>query len=244
MIAATNGTIIVRGSNPDYGQIENIHSYRREVYASLASQLFLKTYAEYFQIIIDSKITGHCDNKAYVERLQQFTSDPYLTKGLYKQTEQKAYRIILRIQTKQFTIIHVKDHQDDKKTTEELDIPAKLNIEADIVATTKETTPINTHLLSAPFAIYINARYIPYHFGREIRLQQFSKDARLFLVQKYNWKLYTFQSIHWQSHDKSINDARYLQKKFIKKFIHHRLPVGKMDFSAEHRCPFFDKPQQ
>ena len=69
VIATTDGTIIVRVSNPDYGQIENIHSYRSEVYASLASQLILKTYAEYFQISIDSKITGYCDNKAYVERL-------------------------------------------------------------------------------------------------------------------------------------------------------------------------------
>ena len=68
-------TIIVRGSNPDYGQIENIHSHRSEVYASLASQLFLKTYADYFQIRIDSTITGYCDNKAYVERLKQFISD-------------------------------------------------------------------------------------------------------------------------------------------------------------------------
>ena len=244
VIATTDDTIIVRGSNPDYGQNENIHSYRSEVYASLASQLFLKTYAEYFQIRIDSKITSYCDNKAYVEILQQFTSDPYLTKGLFKQTEQEAYRIILRIQTKQFTIIHVKGHQDYEKTTEELDTPAKFKIEADIVATTKATTPINTHLLSALFAIYIIARYIPYHFKREIRMQQFSKEARLFLIQKYNWKLDTFQYIHWQSHDKSIRDSRYLQKRFIKRCIHHRLPVGKMNFSAEHRCPFCDKPQQ
>ena len=84
-IATKERTIIVRGSNPDYGQIARIHSYRSEVYASLASQLFLKTYAEYFHIIIiDSKITGYRDNKAYIERLRQFISDPYLTRGLFK----------------------------------------------------------------------------------------------------------------------------------------------------------------
>ena len=42
------------------------------------------------------------------------------------------------------------------KTIEELDIPEKLNIEADIKATTKARTTINTHLLSVPFAIYIS----------------------------------------------------------------------------------------
>ena len=73
-----------------------------------------------------------------------FISDPYLTKGLFKQTEQEAYRIILRIQTKQFTIIHVKGHQDDENTSEELDTPAKLNIEVDTIATTKATTPFTS----------------------------------------------------------------------------------------------------
>ena len=90
----------------------------------------------------------------------------------------------------------MKGHQDDEKTNAELDTPAKLNIETDLVATSKATTPINTNLLSAPFAIYVNAKYIPYHFEREIRLQQFREEARSFLMQKYNWKLETFQSIH------------------------------------------------
>ena len=151
-----------------------MHSYRSEVYASLASQLFLKTYVEYFNVIIKSKLTGYCNNKAYVERLNQFISDPYMTRGLFKQTEQEAYRIILQIQTPKFQIIHVRGRQDDVKTIEELDAPAKLNIEANIVATIKARTPINIHLLSALFTIYFNERYIPYQFERELRLQQFS----------------------------------------------------------------------
>ena len=123
--------------------------------------MFIKTYAEYFKVTIESKITSYCDNKAYVERLKQFIEDPYMSRGLFKQTEQEAYRIILQIQNPQFQILHVRGHQDEVKTIEELDIPAELNIEADIDATTKARTPINTHLLSAPFAIYIKGRYIP-----------------------------------------------------------------------------------
>ena len=107
--------------------------------------------------------------KAHVGRLKQFIKDPYMTRGLYKQTEQEAYRIILQIQNPQFQILHVRSHQDEVKTNEELDIPAKLNIEADREATTKARTPINTHLLSAPFAIYIKGRYIPHQFESELR---------------------------------------------------------------------------
>ena len=197
VIATKDGIIFVRGSNPDFGQIETMHSYRSEVYASFVSQLFLKTYAEYFQIPIESKITSYCDNNVYIERLTKFVSDPYLTRGMFEKTEQEAYRIILQLQTPQFQTIHVRGHQDDDKIFEELEIPAQLNIEADIVATAKATPPINTHLLSAPFTIYINDRYIPYTFERELRLYHFQEKATQFLTNKYDWNLRTFQSINW-----------------------------------------------
>ena len=48
VIATKDGTIIIRGANPDFGQLGKMHSYRSEVYASLASQLFIKIYADYF----------------------------------------------------------------------------------------------------------------------------------------------------------------------------------------------------
>ena len=166
-----------------------------------------------------------------------------MTRGLFKQIEQEAYRIILQIQNPQFQIIHVRGHQDDVKTIEELDLPAKLNIEAGIAATTKARTPINTHLLSAPFAIYIKGRYIHYQFERELRQQHFSEEAKQFLMQKYASNLQTFQSINWHIHNTSIRDIRYTQKRFIKRFIHQRLPVGKINFTLEHRCPYCDMTQ-
>ena len=130
-----------------------MNSYRSEVYASLVSQLFQKTYAEYFQVPIEIKITSCCDNKAYVERLTNCISDPHLTRGLFKKNEQKAYRIIFQIQTSQFKSFTSVVTKTMIKKIEEVEILAQLNIEVDIVAITKVTIPINTHLLFAPFAI-------------------------------------------------------------------------------------------
>ena len=84
VIATKDGTIIIRGSNPDFGQLGKMHSYHSEVYASLASQLFINIYAEYFKVTIESKGTSYCDNKAYVERLKQFIEYPYMSEGLFK----------------------------------------------------------------------------------------------------------------------------------------------------------------
>jgi len=78
VIATKDGTIIIRASNTDFGQLERIHSYHSKVYTNLASQLFIKTYEKYFKVTIDSKITSYCDNKAYVERLKQFIDDTYM----------------------------------------------------------------------------------------------------------------------------------------------------------------------
>ena len=163
-----------------------------------------------------------------------------MSRGLFKQTEQDAYRIILKIQNPQFQLLHVRGYQDEVKTKVELDISAKINIEVDIEATTKTRTPIIRHLLSAPFAIYIKGRYIPQKFERQLRQQHFKEEAKQFLMHKYAWNLQTFQSINWNSHDKSIHNTRYSHKRFITRFIHHRLPVGKMNFTSAHRCPYCD----
>ena len=62
-------------------------------------------------------------------------------------------------------------------------------------------------------------------------------------MHKYDWNLQTFQSIDWSSHDKSIHTTRYSQKRFIIRFIHYRLPDGKMNFTSAHRCPYCDITQ-
>ena len=66
-----------------------------------------------------------------------------------------------------FQIVHIRGHQDENKKYGELDTPAKLNINADTLRKTHFTTLINAHILSEPFAIYVNEIYIPYKFERE-----------------------------------------------------------------------------
>ena len=90
------------------------------MHASLASKMFLKTYAD----------------KAYVERLTKNIEYPYLTQGIFKKTEQEAYWILLQITLPNFNVLHLRGYQDEDKQFEELDIPVKLNINADNLATT------------------------------------------------------------------------------------------------------------
>ena len=55
LIATDENKRIIRGFNSDYGQVEDIHSYRPEVYASFEPLLFINACAEYFDIQITKK---------------------------------------------------------------------------------------------------------------------------------------------------------------------------------------------
>ena len=76
-----------------------------------------------------------------------------------------------------FNILHIREHQGVKNEYTELDIPARLNIEADTLGTAHSTTSININILSDPFAIYVNEKYVPYKFEREITLESILKRS-------------------------------------------------------------------
>ena len=97
LIATETGQRIAHGFNPDYGQSEDIHSYRSEVYASLAALLFLHFYAAFFNTIITNNIIGICDNEAYVNKLNKIIANPRYLKYLYKITEHEAFKLIFTI---------------------------------------------------------------------------------------------------------------------------------------------------
>lgn len=81
MIATLTTVHIIQGSNADFGQIRLTNSYRSEVYASLAAQLFLKNYAEFFRITIANKVTSYCNDKYCFDRLSRHIAESYLRKN-------------------------------------------------------------------------------------------------------------------------------------------------------------------
>ena len=100
---------------------------------------------------------------------------------MHKLKEHEAYLALLKIFPKYFTLFHVKGHQDDLKTWNELTIPERLNNRADIIATNIAKPPLNIILPSALFAIYLHKRYIHLSFKQCIRDSCYENEARSFL---------------------------------------------------------------
>ena len=94
---------------------------------------------------------------------------------------------IYNILPKNFHLTHVKEHQDNLKISDELTIPERLNIEADIIATSKTKTYLNIALPSASLAIYVHQKYIHLNFKQNIRASYFENEAKSILQSTYNW---------------------------------------------------------
>ena len=222
LITTKTGQRIVHGFNPDYGQSEDIHSYQSEVYASLASLLFIHTYAEFYNIPINNNITGLCDNEAYVNKLNEIIAHPKYLKYLYKTTEYEAFQLISTIIPRNYKLHHIKSHQDDECSYDKLPLHAKLNVQVDKIATQNARKPINTHLPTSPFAIYIQNKYIPHNIDSNIKESSHSNIAKYFLMHKYNWTAQTMSKINWEEHSYCTRKLSHSKKRFTRRFIHHR----------------------
>jgi len=119
-------------------------------------------------------------------------------------------------------------------------LTAKLNVQADKIATYNARKLINTHLITSPFAIYVANNYIPHNIDNKIRESSHSKLAQDFLKQKYKPSTKTMNLINWEAHSTCIRKLSHSKKRFIRRFIHHRLPTGKMQFLNRSRCPHCD----
>ena len=132
IISLTDGTEIISGWNPDFGQITVISLYHSEIYAFLASLTILECYCDYSYLQLLNPIEVFCDNKYYVVKYNELQSNAYSKLFMNKLKEHEAHLALLKIIPKHFTLSHVKGHQDALKTLDELTIPERLNYRADI----------------------------------------------------------------------------------------------------------------
>ena len=132
--------------------------------------------------------------------MNELISHPYSKLFIYKIKESQAYLVILSCLPANFVINHIKGHQDEIKPYQDLSIAEKLNVDVDTIATTCATKPINLHLPSAPFAIYVKGDYIRLPPHERIREVSFEDGAKQFLQTKYRWNSFTINDIEWKLH--------------------------------------------
>jgi len=141
VISTIDGDILVKGRGPVYG-LEK-HSFRSEGTGLKAGLLFILLAFEYTEMRPEGKLKAQLDNTGNMKKLEwlkkfrlaQYSSpfDPEWDILI------SIHDILQRFDTEP-TISHVKGHQDDNTVLSELSVDAKLNIEADALATEELNT--------------------------------------------------------------------------------------------------------
>lgn len=63
------GKKLAHRSNPDYDSIENMHSYRSDMYAILSVLLFLKEYPNFYNLSLHNKLKIYSNHKEITTKI-------------------------------------------------------------------------------------------------------------------------------------------------------------------------------
>ena len=111
-------------------------------------------------------------------------------------------------------------------------------MQAYTIAKQNARTPIHTHFTTSPFAIYTDNKYIPHSIDRNIRDSSHSSITKDCLATKYNWTMQLMERINWKDHSTNMHKLYPSKKLLTRRFIHHRLPKGKMYFHNQSRFSY------
>jgi hypothetical protein len=143
-------------------------------------------------------------------------------------------------------LVHVKAHQDDAATFNDLEAESQLNVRADTLA--KEYNSISYHKASAVPRLPCNAtqlhcqgQTVTSRYRRTVRREALTPAIREYIMQRNEWTPATMDMIHWEAHGQALS-KNFIHRTFLVKLIHDKkLPVGKTiaryQETYDHRCP-------
>ena len=82
-------------------------------------------------------------------------------------------------------INHVKSHAEKRRKKEQFTLPEMINSRVDSIISEKAKTPINTHILNTPIAVYVDNIYHPNNYNLAIKLRSGETIAKEFMMKKY-----------------------------------------------------------
>jgi hypothetical protein len=230
---------------------EALHSsFRSEAYGMLAGASFLRHVLNSCHDQWKSKraATLYCDNRSLVERLQRHTTTPMTLKEFTAPDVDVELQILQEIslmkeQTINITFHHVKGHQDSTKPMEELSTEAKLNIEADRLASLplKQVPQASYQDFCANHvSLFVDSEPVTAKIKTILRTSHLKAPLKRHLQKQYKWSDNTINNIWWSAHGKAIKNLSFKDRLIVQKFIHNYLPTNhresKYHEHIEDRC--------
>jgi ribonuclease HI len=274
VISLSTGEKLCTGKGPAYGH--DISSYRAEAYRMLSGLLYLHHLLSFYSTEEGTSwpyrnFVVYCDNKSLVQVVSakvKTTCQEYVNETMESEWDvvQAIVQCIKQLGT--IDLRHVKGHQTEKSADQPLTLSAKLNNEADAIATTFQEHTNHKDDLVIPIAgsqAYLHAdavfpimtsdgaddNFLPRRtITRGVR--KFVRDVygtrRIceHIQDKEGWTDDVFHSVDWTSFSSARANTKE-SRTFIIKLINNYLPVGKRVWLYkpyyEAQCPSCDTPR-
>jgi hypothetical protein len=148
LLSSPDGTITLKCSGPAYGK--QMKSYRAEGYGVLSLLRFIYQLYSFCQQPLPDALSLFCDSKSLLDKTRTYLQHS----RFYPNTSlQPDWDVVQQIAStiRQFPhpphLVHVKAHQDDAATFNDLEVESQLNVRANTLA--KEYNSISHHKASA-----------------------------------------------------------------------------------------------
>jgi len=187
---------------------------------------FLLQYVSNFPLVFTRAhpIQLYCDNNGILQRIT-----PPKTKPPPKETILDDYDVVTEIkqtiqllQPLKIELHHIKGHQDDKTATQDLSLPARLNIECDSQAN-EQLPHVQQHSIFLPHPrlpstylyLQINNKSIVRELPDTLRHAATSLDYKEYLEKKHDWMHNDSYKVNWHTiklamkHMKPKTDATF-----------------------------------
>jgi ribonuclease HI len=242
-------------------QIHNdIHSYRAEGYGILCGLALFQEIQNFCSVhkstTICQKIQIQSDSKSMVDKINSV----HYWKINTKQCNEKDMDIImeikrimekLQISGTTITMVWVKGHQD--RLSSNLSTDAKLNIEADALATyglRMRNMKSNINLPSSKAIITIHGLQITAKRTSILRNAFQSMQLRQYMKTSNNWTDKQTEQIWWKMHGNALNPFSEGKRMILQKYLHNQLPCNQRnhvmyEFKSQYctLCPDIEEDQ-
>ena len=253
VVSTSCGRQVAKGRGPAPGAHPN--SFRSEAYGVLAALRWLRHALHEVPEVANATITHYLDNKSVIRRVEQAITSSIDNPNkkllpehdVITESTHTLKELPLHIEFK-----WVKGHQNATTAYSNLDVPAKMNCDADSEASLFHWQDNTQHrnvapLPHTPSQLAIDKQSITAHIKRRVREAVHIPQLHKYLQQKFEWDEATLESIDWQLYSAILTTYKDRWTMLVK-HLHGISPTGHIahqnDKHLPHQCPACSAPHE
>ena len=232
-IISTKNKVLFKCSGPVDGPFDTDSSTRCELCGVTSSLLLLVTLSRFWGIKHRCRFRWCCDSKAAISRIQRFASPRSHVTSMPFDADLISMIVSFRSELRRsFQPVWVKGHQDTLQSYDHLPISARLNVDADYLATRyrqrgrlKSSAKIQ-HELTQQCSITVNGARLTGQYDACIRYHVNGYHLRQYLQDKNNWSDSVWDDINFATFGNNFRSLRPSRQVLHTKMVHNQLPLS------------------